>query len=134
MDALIDYPFAWVLWLLPLYTNTAPPEVKQVPHEFFVENVCGGIECNVFGWYNDTGIIYVDEMLKSPELEEIIFHEAVHHQQYESGRFDTYSCEDSITREREAYAAQNRYRIEARVVRPKPMNNRIWCKKQKPPQ
>lgn len=125
----IEYVFSWVKRLVPKYINTVPPTVTPVPHEFLVLGACGGVECNVEGWYTDAGIVFVDEKLVTPHLEEILFHEFVHHQQYMSKFFNTYSCEDSIFREREAYAAQNKYRIEARVVRPKPMNTRVWCRK-----
>ena len=37
------------------------PEVVYEPHSFFVENVCGGRECRVVGWYNDNDIVYIDE-------------------------------------------------------------------------
>ena len=125
----IEYVFSWVKRLVPKYINTVPPKVTPVSHAFIVLGACGGVECKVEGWYTDDGEVFIDKELKTPHLEEILFHEFVHHQQYMSGFFNTYSCVDSIFREREAYAAKNRYRIEARIVHPKPMNTRVWCNK-----
>ena len=84
-----------------------PPEIQLKPHSFFVEHACGGRECNVLGWYNDKGIVYIDERYNDFEdsfTSSLIVHEFVHYLQPE----DMDSCE----REREAYYVQNRYIIE----------------------
>ena len=135
MNPLVEISFSWALYFLPAYAGDTPPPpplVELKPHSFFVENVCGGKECNVIGWYNDTGTIYLDNRLRSPFLEEILLHEIVHYLQHMRGDFDTYSCADSIKREREAYYIQNRYRIEARMTWPKIFNATVRCAK--PPQ
>jgi len=92
------------------------PEVRFEKHTFFVENVCGGKECNVAGWYNDADVVYIDERYRNLEsgfATSLVVHEFTHYLQHKSGGFKSLSCEDSISREREAYYVQNRYTIEA---------------------
>ena len=74
----------------------------EVPHEFFVEAVCGGKECNVIGWYDGHGIIYIDEKASGRLYDEMIVHEMVHYLQDLSGNYQDKSCKDSLIREREA--------------------------------
>ena len=93
-----------------------PPEIRFEQHEFFVENVCGGKECNVVGWYNDADVVYIDQQYRDIEsgfASGLVVHEFTHYLQHKSGAFESLSCEDSIVREREAYDVQNRYNIEA---------------------
>ena len=106
------------------------PEVRYEPHSFFVENVCGGKECRVVGWYDDNDIVYIDEKHENDDgvfVSSLIVHEFTHHMQHKSEEFNSLSCEDSVKREHEAYYVQNRYIIEAmasfQVVFPAP----IYC-------
>ncbi len=92
------------------------PEVRFEEHAFFVEQVCGGKECNVVGWYNDQDIVYIDEQYRDVEqgfASGLVVHEFTHYLQHKSGAFDSLSCEDSVAREREAYDVQNRFNIES---------------------
>ncbi len=92
------------------------PEVRFEEHAFFVEQVCGGKECKVVGWYNDENIVYIDKQYRNVEdgfASGLVVHEFTHYLQHKSGAFDSLSCEDSVAREREAYDVQNRYNIEA---------------------
>lgn len=93
-----------------------PPAVRFETHEFFVENACGGVDCNVVGWYDDKDVVYIDvryRELDSDFANSLVVHELTHFLQHRSGNFDSLSCEDSVAREREAYSVQNRYIIEA---------------------
>ncbi len=128
MKELVEILFAWAVLFSP-YDHVPEPQVEVVPHEFFVENVCGGKECKAVGWYNDTGIIYVDFRLKSPLLDKILVHEMVHYLQHMSGKFNSDSCEDSLIKEREAYRIQSKYAVDVLGVLPQPMNLKIRCGK-----
>jgi hypothetical protein len=77
-----------------------------------VANVCGGRECNAVGWYNDERIVYIDDRLRDKDTmfaRSLMVHEFVHYLQHLSGQFDSTSCEDSVKRERQAYAIQREY-------------------------
>ena len=125
----LKYLLSWAITLTP-YGEAPLPVVEEKPHSFFVEEVCNGVECNVLAWYNDKGIVYVDNNITDDELrDEMVFHEFVHYLQDKHGNFDTYSCEDSIAREKEAYKAQSRFAVEARGRLPRPVNHRVRCKK-----
>jgi hypothetical protein len=89
-----------------------PPRVEFKPHAFFVENVCLGKPCNALGWYNDQGVVYLDERIRNPDNPEsrsIWIHEFVHYLQHKSGKYASQDCNDKMAREKEAYAIQNRY-------------------------
>lgn len=115
-DAILAILLSWASHLSGYPTPNEPPEVRFEQHAFFVENVCGGSECNVVGWYNDSAIVYIDERYRDIEsgfASGLVVHELTHYLQDKSGNFESLSCEDSIAREREAYHVQNRYIIEA---------------------
>lgn len=119
-----------IAWAVHLSGYSAPehaPDVQFEPHSFFVERVCGGKECTAVGWYNDQGIIYIDEQYRNDDSEfatSLIVHELVHYLQHQSGKYDSKSCVDSVTREREAYHVQNEYILKAHasfsLIRPGP--------------
>lgn len=131
---IIQILFAWAVLLSPYprAEDMTIPRIEPKPMEFFVENACGldpdVIEnlgkCNAVGWYNDTKIVYVDDRLRGPYLDEVLVHEFVHHLQYINGDLDTRAC-----REKEARAASNMYRVRARGVLPKPPFFAVNCKK-----
>ncbi len=107
---------SWASHLSGYPAAADPPEVRFEPHEFFVENVCGGKECKVVGWYNDSDVVYIDEQYLSVQsgfASSLIVHEFTHFLQHKSQAFQSQSCEDSVSREREAYYVQNLYIIEA---------------------
>lgn len=116
LDALLMILFSWASHLSGYSMPASPPEVRFEPHAFFVENVCGGKECNAVGWYNDEDIVYIDERyhdLDGTFSTSLVVHEFTHYLQHKSQAFDTHSCEDAVEREREAYNVQNLYIIEA---------------------
>jgi len=116
LDALLAILLSWASYLSGYPMPPDPPEVRFEQHLFFVENVCGGKECNVVGWYNDADVVYIDEQYRDVEggfASGLVVHEFTHYLQHKSGAFESLSCEDSIAREREAYHVQNRYIIEA---------------------
>lgn len=106
-------------WAVHLSNYSAPaqePQVQFEPHRFFVEKVCGNKECRAVGWYNDQGIVYIDEKYLEDDsvfVYSLIVHEMVHYLQDMSGNFDSTSCTDSVVREREAYYVQNEYILQA---------------------
>lgn len=107
---------SWASHLSGYPMPTDSPDVRFEEHAFFVENVCGGVECNVVGWYNDADTVYIDEQYRNVEGEfatSLVVHEFTHYLQHKSGAFESQSCDHSIAREREAYYVQNRYIIEA---------------------
>lgn len=115
-DAILAILLSWASHLSGYPMPAEPPRVQFEEHAFFVENVCGGHECNVVGWYNDADIVYIDKQYIDVEggfATSLVVHEFTHYLQHKSGAFESLSCEDSIVREREAYHVQNRYMIEA---------------------
>jgi len=109
---------SWAVHLSNYTMPSAVPDVEFEPHSFFVEQVCGGSECKAVGWYDDRDVIYLDDKYRSVEsdfAQTLLVHELVHYLQHKSGRFDSLSCEDSRAREREAYAVQNAYILEAQA-------------------
>jgi hypothetical protein len=97
---------------------TAPetlPTIEYRDHAFFVDRVCGGRECTAAGWYNDEGVIYIDERFReadTPNIASLYVHEFVHYLQHQSGRFDPHSCSDATVRERHARYVQNEYMLQ----------------------
>ncbi len=115
-EAILAILLSWASHLSGYPMPTDPPEVQFEQHAFFVENVCGGIECNVVGWYNDADVVYIDERHRDLEdgfTTSLMVHEFTHFLQHKSGAFKSRSCEDSIAREREAYYVQTLYTIES---------------------
>lgn len=115
-DSILAILLSWASHLSGYPMPADMPEVQFEEHAFFVEQVCGGKECNVVGWYNDQNIVYIDEQYQNVEdgfASGLVVHEFTHYLQHLSGAFDSLSCEDSVAREREAYDVQNRYNIEA---------------------
>ena len=106
----------WAVLLSNYPSPDSAPQVEFKPHRFFVENVCAGRPCNVLGWYNDQGVVYIDERIKEAETayeRSIWVHELVHYLQHINGNFDTENCKDRMAREREAYIVQREYVIRA---------------------
>lgn len=109
---------SWAASLSGYAMPDAPPEVRFVPHSFFVDTMCGGVECNVLGGYLDAdapNTIFIDEKFAddtSLYVYSYIVHEAVHLAQYHSGEFDSLDCDDSLQRERQAYFVQNEFLIQ----------------------
>lgn len=117
MDLQVMMPalLSWAVHLSGYPAPEQPPKLEYRLHDFFIHEVCGDRDCKVIGWYNDEGIIYVDERLRystSSFAKSLIVHELVHYLQHRSGEFDTFSCEHSIAREREAYSVQSDYMLQ----------------------
>lgn len=116
LDTIFAILLSWASYLSGYPMPADLPEVRFEQHAFFVENVCGGNECNVVGWYNDADVVYIDERYRNVEdgfATSLMVHEFTHYLQHKSGAFDSLSCEDSIAREREAYHVQTLYAIES---------------------
>ncbi len=116
LDALLAILLSWASYLSGYPAPSESPEIRFEQHAFFVENVCGGKDCNVVGWYDDADVVYIDEQYRDIEggfASGLVVHEFTHYLQHKSGAFDSLSCEDSIAREREAYHVQNLFNIEA---------------------
>jgi hypothetical protein len=113
-----DQLYQWALLFAgALYGYEQPPEpptVAIVTHEFLVDRACGGVECKVLGWYNDEGIVYLDESIArrietNALAQSILVHEFVHYLQHVSGRYPAGQCEVFVEREREAYAVSDTF-------------------------
>lgn len=92
-----------------------PPRVQFAPQSFFVEHACGGRRCDALGWYDDKGVVYLDDRLRDRDdvfVRSLMVHEFVHYLQHLSGKFGS-RCPEQIVREREAYAIQRSYVAEA---------------------
>jgi hypothetical protein len=116
MTANIAALLSWAVLLSGYTEPEQPPGLEYKPHTFFVEQACGGQECSAVGWYNDAGVVYLDDRLRGVDdtfTRSLIVHEFVHYLQHLSGRFDSHSCADHIMREREAYSVQRTYAAEA---------------------
>ena len=130
MTELLEILLSWAILFSP-YGEAPIPVLETKPHSFFVEHACGGKECNVLGWYNDTGVVYLDENISENLHDELLLHELVHYLQDVNGDYDSESCEDSLKREREAYLIQSRYMVEAVGRLPRPVNHNVSCNKYK---
>lgn len=101
--------FSWAVHLSPYSAPPVPPNLELKSHEFFVENACGGEECNVIGWFNGGNTIYIDRDYQNNDA--IVVHEIVHWLQWKSGKYDDLDCADTLYREREAYRIQDEYLV-----------------------
>lgn len=126
-NELLEILVSWALFLSPCNLDSVPlPIVKEKPHTFFVENVCGikkynyswghpeipetrKAECNVLGWYNNDGIIYIDKNIPNNFKDEVVVHESAHYIQDLTKKYDNNSCVDSIYRELEANRITEEY-------------------------
>jgi hypothetical protein len=116
MTATIAVLLSWAVTLSGYPEPSEPPGLAYKPHRFFVQQACGGDDCEAVGWYNDQGVVYLDDRLRGEDsvfIRSLIVHEFVHYLQHLSGKYDSHSCADQIEREREAYAIQRIYVAEA---------------------
>src|SRR5690606_30213142 len=97
---------SWTVSLSQYPHPGTPPVVEYRPHSFFVEHACLGNEkCRAAGWYNNDGIVYIDERIKDQDdaiTRSVYVHEFAHYLQDLSGKYDNHNCEDHQKREREA--------------------------------
>ena len=103
----------WAIHLSRYEKPAQLPKVLFVPHKFLVDSACFGVECKVLGWYNDTGIVYIDDRFRDNDSlfsNSLIVHEMIHFLQHQSGEY-TQSCLDVAAREKEAYWIQQEYHI-----------------------
>jgi hypothetical protein len=109
--------FSWAVSLSGYSSDGTVPTVAVRPHEFFVQQACGGSPCKVLGWYPSTkgDTVYVDESMH-PDTSvfdsSIVVHEFVHYLQGTRIHDRPLQCVDYIEEEREAYNVQRKF-IEA---------------------
>jgi hypothetical protein len=127
LQVLLPILMSWAVYFSDYPMPEEMPQVEFEPHGFFVDKVCAGKECNAVGWYNDESIIYIDEKYRDSDASfatSLVVHELTHYLQHLSGRFDSFSCRDSLAREREAYGVQNNYLVTAQgsfdIIHPAP--------------
>lgn len=109
LQGLLPILLSWAVHISGYPMPEQPPELEFKRHSFFVEQVCGGRECAAMGWYNDKGIVYIDNALRDADgalATSVLVHELTHHLQHLSGKFADSSCQDSLLREREARRVQ----------------------------
>lgn len=74
----------WASQLSGYPMPTEIPEIQFKSHLWFVVWACPTtLDCDVLAWYNDDGIVYLDESLDrdSRYIQGVIVHEFVHYQQ-----------------------------------------------------
>lgn len=116
MAETISALLSWAVLLSAYPSPEQEPRVEFRPHSFFVANACANKPCKALGWYDDQGIVYLDERLRNDDSavgRSIWVHEFVHYLQHVSGQYDTEKCADQVRREREAYAIQREYIVRA---------------------
>ena len=114
MDAkLLMVLLSWTVNLSSYPHPGVTPELSYKPHQFFVEQACNGYErCKAVAWYDDSGIIYLDERMKDNTdafTRSVVVHELVHYLQDLSGEYEEMDCDLHAKREREAYSVQKQY-------------------------
>jgi len=114
MDShLIAVLLSWTVSLSGYPHPGTPPDVQYRPHSFFVEHACLGNEkCRVGGWYDDDGVVYIDENLRGQHdamTRSLYVHEFTHYLQDLSGKFNKRNCDEHQKRERQAYSVQRQY-------------------------
>jgi len=121
-NQLVTVLLSWTVYLSGYPNPENPPQIEFKPHEFFVVHAClGNTNCRVAAWYDNHGIIYIDDILKNKDdavIDSLIVHELVHYLQDLSKKFNHGNCQDHLDREREAYGIQRQYlnRIAGRFV------------------
>lgn len=116
MDETIAVLLGWAVHLSSYSMPDIPPQVEYRPHSFFVEHVCQSERCRTLGWYNNEGIVYLDDRLRDRDdnfTRSLLVHEFIHYLQDKSGRYNNTNCADHVRREREAYAIQREYMARA---------------------
>ena len=121
---LLSILISWAVFLSPLpYSKPENlPLLERHNHAWFVEHACPTMDdCNVVAWYNDEGVIHLDETL---DLEDgfttgIVVHEFAHYLQHLQA-----PNMEPCAREREAYAIQNRYIEEVLTIQRRAAPNR----------
>jgi len=110
---LLTVLLSWTVSLSPYSHPHVLPEIEYKPHTFFIEHVCLGTEkCQAAAWYNDNGIIYLDERMQGQTdayTRSVVVHELAHYLQDISGQFGKQDCKVHQYREREAYSIQRQY-------------------------
>ena len=114
MDAhLIAVLLSWTVHLSGYPHPGDPPEIQYRPPEFFVEHAClGNTNCRVAGWYDNEGVIYIDERIREQTdayTRSLYVHEITHYLQDLNNKYNKKDCTDHQKREREAYSIQRRY-------------------------
>ena len=93
---MISVLLSWTIHLTNYPYPENPPVVEYRPHSFFVKYACLGNEkCRAVGWYNNDGIVYIDERIKDlddAETRSVYVHEFTHYLQDISGKFDNHNC------------------------------------------
>ncbi len=96
----------------PYDTNVSLPVVTAMPLRDMQERLCGG-RCTIRAAYVPGEGVYIDAAMRpltNRYHQSILFHELVHHVQFENGSHAGHGdCHRWGRRETEAYALQNRY-------------------------
>lgn len=110
---IITVLLSWTVYLSGYPSPDKLPLLEFKPHDFFVEHAClGNTKCRVAAWYDNHGIIYIDDNLKNNDdvfTDSLIVHELVHYLQDQSNKFIDQNCQNYLMREREAYGIQRQY-------------------------
>lgn len=117
LDAVLAVLLGWASQLSGYPLPPEAPDIRFENHAFFVDRVCRGVECDVVGWYNDAGVVFVDSRFSDLDGDigtSLLVHELTHFLQDRNGAYAAGTCEQNVAREREAYRIQNLYIAEVR--------------------
>jgi hypothetical protein len=110
---LISILLSWAASLSGYPYPDTRPAIEYRAHDFFAQHACAAeASCRAAAWYDDDGTIYLDRQLadlEDPVIRSVVVHELVHYLQDLNGAFAAGTCDDSVRREREAYAVQRTY-------------------------
>lgn len=115
MEQFVTVMLTWASYLSGYSVPVIQPTVIEVSHQYFVDNVCQGIDtedkpCHYVGlytYYNHT--IRIDKGMDRKLYNAIMIHELVHYLQHINGKYTSDECSDRISREHEAYAVEQMY-------------------------
>lgn len=122
MNELYGALMSWAIMLTGYAPPAQIPQVIMVPQSHLRHVACEGRACKVIGWFPPGTRIFLDDRLDPQNnlfASSVLVHEMVHYLQQQSGRYGArYSCEDAVTMEREAYAAQREFLVRYGVYQP----------------
>lgn len=106
---MLKYALALSGYTMPAH---AQPALVELTHAQMIDSACDGFRpCNVYGYYKDDEVIYIDPFLIKHDhmsLDGVVVHELTHWLQQHHGH-GGFTCKAIGFREREAYGVENAY-------------------------
>lgn len=119
VDQFIAVMLVWASYLSGYSIPDKQPTVILVNHQYFIDNVCHGVEdqkhpCHYVGLYTyGDRTIHIDQGMNKKEFNEILIHELVHFLQHSHNKYTQDTCNNRLAREHEAYGVQQKYITDA---------------------